>query len=144
MGPADDILTSDQAYQGVVNSLRYDYTRTGVGAITVSLPWPTLEAKRVVDSTEAVLGPRARLAVFDHISSHGAVVVPIKRLVKLRREHDIPVLLEGAHAPGMISSTLRMSTLFGMSATVTNGCARRKDALCSLYLMRRNQLYIRS
>ena len=101
MGPVDhQILTTNQDYQGVVNSLRYDYTRTGAEVITVSLPWPTLEAKRVV---EAVLGPPVRLSVFDHISSNGAVVMPIKRLVELCCEHDIPVFVDGAHATGIIA-----------------------------------------
>ena len=103
LGSGDEILTTDQDYQGVVNSLHYECVRSGAALKTVSLPWPTVDESQIVNAVKSSLGPRVRLAVFDHVTSHGAIVMPIRQLVDMCDERGIPVLVDGAHAPGMVA-----------------------------------------
>lgn len=78
LGSGDEILTTDQDYQGVVNSLHYECVRSGVALKTVSLPCPTVGESQIVNAVKSSLGPRVRLAVLDHVTSHGAIVMPIR------------------------------------------------------------------
>lgn len=45
---------------------------------------------------------RIRLALFDHITSGSAYVLPVEQLVATCHAASIPVLIDGAHAPGQI------------------------------------------
>jgi selenocysteine lyase/cysteine desulfurase len=58
---------------------------------------------QIVDAVAARLGPRSRLAILDHVSSLSAVVFPVRELTSLCHEADASVLIDGAHAPGMLS-----------------------------------------
>src|SRR5262249_30181288 len=49
---------------------------------------------------EAALGPRTRLASFDHITSAGAVVLPVAEMAALCPARGVPGMIGGAHAPG--------------------------------------------
>ena len=57
---------------------------------------------QVVASVGAALSPRTRLAVFDHVTSETATVLPIAVLAALCRSRGVPLLVDGAHAPGML------------------------------------------
>lgn len=43
-----------------------------------------------------------KIAIFDHITSATAVVLPIARLAKICLEHNIISIVDGAHAPGQV------------------------------------------
>ena len=101
IGPGDVVVTTDQAYQGVVNALLKLCRSTGARLNIAKLPWPVFSADQIVDAVEATLGPRVRLVVLDHVSSKGAILMPIERLVGCCRKIGIPVLVDGAHALGM-------------------------------------------
>ncbi|WP_456843689.1 aminotransferase class V-fold PLP-dependent enzyme [Bradyrhizobium sp. USDA 4510] len=49
------------------------------------------------------MSPRTRLVILDHVSSPTATVFPVRELTALCREAGAKVLIDGAHAPGMLS-----------------------------------------
>ncbi|PPR12735.1 MAG: hypothetical protein CFH37_01761, partial [Alphaproteobacteria bacterium MarineAlpha9_Bin7] len=95
LGSGDEILTTDQDYQGVVNSLHYECVRSDAALKTVSLPWPTVDESQIVNAVKSSFGPRVRLAVCDHVTSHGAIVMPIRQLVDMCDARGTPVLVDG-------------------------------------------------
>lgn len=131
--PGDEVLVTDQAYKGTINALRYDCERAGAKLKIVHLPWPTIDEKQVLDTVDGALSDRVRLVALDHISSQNAVMMPVKKLVEICRARAIPVLVDGAHAPGMIALDIAD---VGATWYVGNGhkwlCAPKGCALLSV------------
>ncbi len=60
----------------------------------------------VVAAVEAALTPDTAFAVFDHVSSTHAVVLPVKELTALCETRGIPVFIDGAHGLGAFDLNL--------------------------------------
>ena len=48
------------------------------------------------------IADNTRLAVFDSITSPTGVVLPIQKLINVCHSKGVPVLIDGAHAPGQV------------------------------------------
>lgn len=101
--PGDEILTTTHAYGAVRNAIAHHAGRVGAKLVEAVLPLPAIDDDAVIAAVEAALGPRTRLAVLDHVTSSTATVLPAKRLAALVQAAGVPVLIDGAHAPGMLA-----------------------------------------
>jgi isopenicillin-N epimerase len=101
-GPGDEILVTDQGYNACRNTVEFVAGRSGARVALASVPFPPASPEDVVEGVLAALTPRTRLALIDHITSPTALVFPIERLVAELRERGVSVLVDGAHAPGML------------------------------------------
>ena len=101
--PGDELICLSQVYGAIGNALRYHAHRSGTRIVTVDVPVPFRDPAPLLDSLAAALGPRTRLALFDHITSAGAVVLPVRDMAALCRRCGVPVAIDGAHAPGQIA-----------------------------------------
>ncbi len=101
--PGDEILTTDHVYGAVRNVLTHLERREGARVVEAALPWPATGDDAVVAAITAAFGPRTRLLVIDHIASRSALILPVARLAALARARGVPVLVDGAHAPGQIA-----------------------------------------
>ena len=101
--PGDELLCLSQVYGAIGNALRYHAERTGARVIVIDVPVPFVDPTPLLDVLAAAIGPRTRLACFDHITSAGAVVLPIREMAAICRERGVPVAVDGAHAPGQIA-----------------------------------------
>jgi isopenicillin-N epimerase len=102
LGPGDEVLTTDHAYPAIRNVLSFVCRESGAKLVEAPVPFPLSGDDQVVASVEAALSPRTRLAVFDHVTSETATVLPIAALAALCRSRSVPLLVDGAHAPGML------------------------------------------
>lgn len=100
--PGDELLCLSQVYNAVGNTLRHYGERVGARIVTVPVPVPFTDPEPLLAALEGAIGRRTRLAVFDHISSAGAVVFPIRAMAAICRRRGVPVAVDGAHAPGQI------------------------------------------
>ena len=65
--------------------------------------FPISDPIEIINAVADRLGPRSRLAILDHVSSPTAIVFPVRELTALCHEAGAKVLIDGAHAPGMLS-----------------------------------------
>lgn len=98
-GPGDEIVVTDHTYNAVRNIAEVTAARTGATVVTATIPFPNPEP--AVEAVLECVGPRTRLVVVDHVTSPTALVLDVPRIVAAL-EPDVPVLVDGAHAPGML------------------------------------------
>jgi len=103
LAPGDEILVADLAYGGVVNAARYAARRAGAVVKTVEMPHPVRDPGEVADAFAAALTARTRLALVDHITAESALLLPLAEIARRCRARGVPVLADGAHAPGAIA-----------------------------------------
>ncbi len=101
LAAGDDIVTIDQAYRACMNQLKRLAAARGATITAVPVPLP-FDPGALVDAVARAITPRTRLALFDHIISPTALRLPIEALVGLFRARGIPVVVDGAHAPGQV------------------------------------------
>lgn len=66
------------------------------------MPFPTPGPETVVEAVLSRVTARTRLVVLDHVASQTALVFPIAELVRELEARGVDVLVDGAHAPGMV------------------------------------------
>ena len=98
----DEIVFTDHGYNACNNVVRYLAERVGVVPVVAPLPFPLQSPDEVVAAIEGVLTERTKLLLVDHVTSPTALVLPVQRLVELCHARGIRVLVDGAHAPGML------------------------------------------
>src|SRR6185437_10693144 len=49
---------------------------------------------------DRALTPRTRLVIVDHVTAQTALVLPVAAIAAACRARQVPVLVDGAHAPG--------------------------------------------
>jgi isopenicillin-N epimerase len=109
LSPGDELLTTNHAYNACANALAFVAERAGAQVVIAQIPFPLGSADEAVEALLARVGPRTRLCVIDHVTSPTALVLPIERIVGELAERDVPALVDGAHAPGMLP--LRLESL---------------------------------
>jgi isopenicillin-N epimerase len=103
LGPGDGIVILSHAYGAVRNTVRYVCDMSGARLMEVALPFPLVADDEAVASLAGALTPRTRLAVLDHVTSQSALVLPIARMIAACHAAGVPVLVDGAHAPGHVA-----------------------------------------
>jgi isopenicillin-N epimerase len=102
LAPGDEILVTDHGYPAVRKAAEHAATRAGARLIEAAVPFPLDDPAQVTAAVAAKLGPRTRLAIFDHVTSPTAVIFPVRELTALCRAAGALVLIDGAHGPGML------------------------------------------
>ena len=100
--PGDELLTTSHVYNAVRQSMRMTAERHGVTSREVEIPLPVRSAEQIAGIVLDAVSPRTRLVVIDHVTSPTAIVFPVERIIAGCTERGVPVLVDGAHAPGML------------------------------------------
>ena len=105
----DELILPDHAYPAVANTANYIAQRTGMVVRVVHLPFPVSTGAELIRPVTAAVNRRTRMAIIDHVCSRSSLVMPVKELCSALRKRGVRVLVDGAHAPGMLP--LRLDAL---------------------------------
>ncbi|NQT08000.1 aminotransferase class V-fold PLP-dependent enzyme [Candidatus Bathyarchaeota archaeon] len=76
--------------------------RRGTTLHQAEIKFPVESPEQVVGAFEDAIKPETRVMSFPHISSEQGMVLPVKQLCNLAREHGILSIIDGAQATGHI------------------------------------------
>ncbi len=104
--PGDRVVLTDHAYNACRNAVDVMSRRFGLQVDVVSIPIPLAGPATVRDLVLEAMTPDTRLLLIDHVTSPTAIVFPVEDIVAAVEEMGVPVLVDGAHAPGMVPLAL--------------------------------------
>ncbi|HUG36425.1 MAG TPA: aminotransferase class V-fold PLP-dependent enzyme, partial [Candidatus Limnocylindrales bacterium] len=80
--------------------------REGIVLRQIRIPTPAEDPAEVVRRFEAGITPRTRLILACHMINITGQILPVRDIVAMARRHDIPVIVDGAHALAHFDFTL--------------------------------------
>lgn len=98
--PGDEVLTTDQDYGRMINTFKQRVVREGIVLHTPPIPTPAESPLDILEVFRKHITPRTRVLHCAHMINITGQIVPVREIVRLGREHDIPVIVDGAHAFG--------------------------------------------
>ena len=98
----DQILTTDHVYNACRNVLNQVAATTGAQVVLAPVPFPIASTDQVVEAVMERVTPSTRFALLDHITSATGLVLPVATLVPALEQQGVTVMVDGAHAPGMV------------------------------------------
>ena len=102
----DGILLLDHVYPACRNAAAWLADRHGLVLDEARVPFPLADPDEAVLAILGAVTPRTRLVLLDQVTSPTGLVLPVERIVPALEERGIPVLVDGAHAPGMVELDL--------------------------------------
>jgi isopenicillin-N epimerase len=85
---------------------RFHVWRAGAQVVIAKVPFPITSPSDAANAVLRCVTPRTRLVMLCHVTSPTAIVMPIEPLVREIQSRGIDVLIDGAHAPGMVPVNL--------------------------------------
>ena len=105
----DRVLITDHGYNACSNAARFFAEKTGAVVDLINLPFPGSDSNEVIERILKGCTSRTRILLIDHITSPTALIMPLEDIVPAVQQRGIQVLVDGAHAPGMLP--LRLAEL---------------------------------
>lgn len=100
LAPGDEVVITDLAYGAIALTAAAVCERHGALLRTVRIDYPVHDAGDLVEPIVRALSPRTRLVVIDHVTAQTALVMPVAAIAGECHARGVPVLVDGAHAPG--------------------------------------------
>ena len=97
----DEVVVTNHVYNAVRNALRFVLDPVGARLVVAPVAMP-VAAGTLADQVMAAVTQKTRLIVIDHVASVSAITFPVAEIAARAAERGIPLLVDGAHAPGML------------------------------------------
>jgi isopenicillin-N epimerase len=105
--PGDELLTTNHEYNASRNALDFAAERSGATVIVAEVPFPLVDESKIIEAVLERVSTRTKLVLMDHVTSQTGLIMPLQSLIQALNDRGIPVLVDGAHAPGMVPLNLR-------------------------------------
>ncbi len=102
----DEIIVTDHRYPAVRSQVDVLADRRGVVVREVHVPVDVATTDQITDRVLAQVTERTKLVVLDHIASATGFRFPVEQIVPAVHGAGLPVLIDGAHAPGQVEVDL--------------------------------------
>jgi isopenicillin-N epimerase len=100
LAAGDEVVVTELAYGAVTLTAQTYCERAGAALTVARMDGPVRDSGDVVAAIVDVLSPRTKLVVADHVTAQTALVLPVAEVAAECRRRGVPVLVDGAHAPG--------------------------------------------
>ena len=100
--PGDELLVTDQEYNASRNALDFAAAAWRAKVVVAKIPFPLASAAEIEPAILSLVSRRTRLALLDHVTSQTGMILPIESLTRQLEQRGVQVLVDGAHAPGMV------------------------------------------
>ncbi len=104
--PGDELLTTNHEYNACKNALDFVAAASGARVVVARIPFPIATEDDIVRAIEAKITPKTRLLLIDHVTSPTGMVLPLEAIALVAHAKNVDVLVDGAHAPGMVPVNL--------------------------------------
>lgn len=102
-----EFLASSEEYGAVVNAAREVARRRGMTFRIFDLPAMPRSEGELVACVEAALSPRTVGVLLSHVTSSRGLCLPIARVARALLRRGVRLVVDGAHAPGLVPLDLR-------------------------------------
>ena len=94
----DEVILTNQNYPRMITTWEQRARREGIVVKQISFPVPPPSAADVVERFRRAFTPRTRVIEVTHITNLTGQILPVRDIVRMARERDIEVFVDGAHA----------------------------------------------
>lgn len=95
-------LTTNHGYGACLHALEKIGDLKNCQVIKADIPYPIDSEDTILEQIESAILLNTTIALIDYITSATAIVFPIKRIIDLLHSKNIRVIVDAAHAPGMV------------------------------------------
>ena len=104
--PNSHWLTTNHAYGACLNVVKH-YAAANNNTLNIAnIAYPNTTTESILEAIENTITPKTTFALIDYITSATAIILPIKKIIDLLHSKNILVLINAAHAPGMVNLNL--------------------------------------
>jgi len=100
--PGDEVVSTDHAYGAVSWAMDRLCARTGATMVVAEVPLESSD-EEVAAIFAQHCSDRTGLVLVDQVTSPTARRFPLEAIVRIAHDFNAPVLVDGAHAPGMLA-----------------------------------------
>jgi isopenicillin-N epimerase len=98
----DELIVTDHEYNATRNILDFVARRARAEVVLTTVPFPLHSDEQVITAILERVTERTRLVLLDHVTSLTGLVFPVAVLAAELAAQGIDLVVDGAHAPGMI------------------------------------------
>lgn len=100
--PGDELITTNHVYNAIRKAMNFRARQCKAVYKEVEVPMPIAHGDPLLHALAPHITDRTRLIVVDQITSPTALVMPLRGLAAECKRRSIELLIDGAHAPGML------------------------------------------
>lgn len=100
LNPGDEVLTTDQDYPSMLNTLYQRERRDGIKVKKIKVPIPTTSFDEIVRRYEEAITPHTKVILMCHMINLTGQIQPIKPVADIARRKGITFICDGAHTFG--------------------------------------------
>ena len=104
--PGDEIVLANHAYRAVRHTVDFLARRHGLLVRIAPIAFPGASGEALAGAYCSAITSRTRVAIVDHVFSPLALVTPLQSVVQHCQRLGVALLVDGAHAPGMLPLAL--------------------------------------
>ena len=103
----DEVIISNHEYGALEKTWQFIKTKYKIKITIAKVSLPITSEEKFIKDFVKKFTSKTKILFLSHITSPTALLFPIKKLVKIAKQHKIITIIDGAHAPGHIDLNLR-------------------------------------